>query len=579
MRTRAKATSYTRHATGILERAKCQDDASLSGDAFTSMPLRLRGDLSEEEAEDRRRRRRRAGQAQVKRCLRPRRQAPGERRGAGRRRGRRSGRRHGRARDAARFEDLSSDVVAKAQSLVAAVSIGSSPLLIFAGAAARRALRAAVVEAVPGAAVAAIWRGRGARLRRRRAPGGFIGLRRGPRDRRAGRAPRQGPRQGLRVAAAPTFCLKQTALPCLEADVSVAASRLAAFPGDKPSAEAALAPLAARRSTAARRAATAGSGSLVAVAGAGPALAVAVFAGGALVAAVGASGPRRSVLAAAAIAADAALSVAVEADGTRLPEVRVRLHRSQTGGRHRATGSGAAPTPPRTRSTVPARGYAHTPNESKKSRPGPPRVSWPSAPTPCCRAHREPTAPPRGPRGRRHGRRRRPRGLRRRGRRRRRRAAARAARARGREGPRAATLRGIDAPSGSEPSDWIVWRRLFPLPKPPLLRRLVARGAAVRTHRLQRRRRAPPQKPSYDEPRARPTGPNPPSARPGSGSATVRSLTLSESTDPHLLNRPRPPPRPRPSSSRGPGHSLLPRAASPRTAACRRLGRARLDII
>ena len=34
--TRAKATSYTRHATGILERAKCQDDASLSGDAFTS---------------------------------------------------------------------------------------------------------------------------------------------------------------------------------------------------------------------------------------------------------------------------------------------------------------------------------------------------------------------------------------------------------------------------------------------------------------------------------------------------------------------------------------------------------------
>ena len=34
--TRAKATSYTRHAAGILERAKCQDDASLSGDAFTS---------------------------------------------------------------------------------------------------------------------------------------------------------------------------------------------------------------------------------------------------------------------------------------------------------------------------------------------------------------------------------------------------------------------------------------------------------------------------------------------------------------------------------------------------------------
>ena len=34
--TRAKATSYTRHATGILERAKCQEDSSLSGDAFTS---------------------------------------------------------------------------------------------------------------------------------------------------------------------------------------------------------------------------------------------------------------------------------------------------------------------------------------------------------------------------------------------------------------------------------------------------------------------------------------------------------------------------------------------------------------
>ena len=41
----------------------------------------------------------------------------------------------------ARFEDLSSDVVAKAQSLVAAVSTGSSPLLIFAGAG--RAVRAA----------------------------------------------------------------------------------------------------------------------------------------------------------------------------------------------------------------------------------------------------------------------------------------------------------------------------------------------------------------------------------------------------------------------------------------------------
>ena len=55
----------------------------------------------------------------------------------------------------ARFEDLSSDVVAKAQSLVAAVSTGSSPLLIFAGHGTKTApLRAAVAEAVPGAVVA-----------------------------------------------------------------------------------------------------------------------------------------------------------------------------------------------------------------------------------------------------------------------------------------------------------------------------------------------------------------------------------------------------------------------------------------
>ena len=48
-------------------------------------------------------------------------------------------------------------------------------------------------------------------------------------------------------------------------------------------------------------------------------------AGGALVAAVDASalGAATEVLAAVAIAADAALSVSVEADGTRLPEVRV----------------------------------------------------------------------------------------------------------------------------------------------------------------------------------------------------------------------------------------------------------------
>ena len=87
------------------------------------------------------------------------------------------------------------------------------------------------------------------------------------------------------------FCLKQTALPCLEADVSVAAARLAAFPGDKPSAEAALAPLAAAAVAVAAAGAPLplGSDASVAVAGAGPALAVAVFAGGALVAAVDAS--------------------------------------------------------------------------------------------------------------------------------------------------------------------------------------------------------------------------------------------------------------------------------------------------
>jgi len=227
----------------------------------------------------------------------------------------------------ARFEDLTSDVVAKAQSLVAAVATGSSPLLIFAGQAARSApLRAAVVEAVPSCSVAAF--GEAAELACVGAARQAALLAFGADPETAAPAERRG--KGLAKAfASPRadFCLKQTALPCLEADVSVAAARLAAFPGDKPSAEAALAPLAAAAVAVAAAGAPLplGSDASVAVAGSGPALAVAVFAGGALVAAVDASalGAATEVLAAVAIAADAALSVSVEADGTRLPEVRV----------------------------------------------------------------------------------------------------------------------------------------------------------------------------------------------------------------------------------------------------------------
>ena len=123
------------------------------------------------------------------------------------------------------------------------------------------------------------------------------------------------------------FCLKQTALPCLEADVSVAAARLAAFPGDKPSAET----LGAARGRGGRRRrggrAAAARGATRRLRSRGPGRrSPSPSSRGALVAAVVAAwrlGPRRRSSAAVAIAADAALSVAVEADGTRLPEVRV----------------------------------------------------------------------------------------------------------------------------------------------------------------------------------------------------------------------------------------------------------------
>ena len=327
--TRAKATSYARHATGILERAKCQDDSSLSGDAFTSCLydfaatfLRRRQKIDVDEGGARAKRKLRDACARAAKLL-----ANGAAQADVEADALVDGM-DARARvTRARFEDLTSDVVAKAQSLVAAVSTGSSPLLIFAGQGTKSApLRAAVVEAVPGAVVAQF--GEAAELACVGAARQAALLAFGADPETAAPAERRG--KGLAKAfASPRadFCLKQTALPCLEADVSVAAARLAAFPGDKPAAEAALAPLVGKAVAVAAAGAPLplGSDASVAVAGAGPALAVAVFAGGALVAAVDASalGAATEVLAAVAIAADAALSVSVEADGTRLPEVRV----------------------------------------------------------------------------------------------------------------------------------------------------------------------------------------------------------------------------------------------------------------
>ena len=75
-------------------------------------------------------------------------------------------------------------------------------------------------------------------------------------------------------------------------------------------------------------------------------------------------------------------------------------------------------------------------------------------------------------------------------------------------------------------------------PEAVLLRRLVAEEPPFEPIDWSDVDEPPPPKPSYDEPRAKPLCPKPAVSAPGSGSTTVKSLTLSDSTDPHRFRPP-----------------------------------------
>lgn len=327
--TKATATVFSRHATGLLTRSKTQTDPSLSGDAFTSALyafaatfLKRRQKIDVESGGARAKLKLEAACVRAAKLL-----------GSGLAQADVEADALVDGQDArarvtrSRFEDLTSDVASKAAELVKAVAGDGTTLLIFAGQAAKSApLRKAAEEALSSVTVAdfgeaselaCVGAARQAALLAFGAEPAFD-------------LPAEKKGKGLAKAFGSSradFCLAQNALPSLDADVTVAAGRLAAFPKDATAAQTALAPLV--KGAVAVAAACAplplGTDTLLKVAGAGPALVVAVFAGGALVTAVDASalGAATEVLAVLSIAADAALTVAVEAGGTRLPEVLV----------------------------------------------------------------------------------------------------------------------------------------------------------------------------------------------------------------------------------------------------------------